>query len=181
MINPQRGKGQTLKKAAIISKCGAYRYVLLRGWDLSKPTVVFVCLNPSTADAQNDDPTLRRCIGFARDWNFGQVAIVNLFAYRATNPKALLEVDDPVGPDNDYWLDKMAEGKKLFVAAWGNKGMLLNRDMFVEPLLPNMQCLGITKTGQPRHPLYIRADTKLQPYPPRNGGPDIRRSNGGVG
>lgn len=151
-------------KTAIISKCEAYRYLLLRMWDIRKPTVLFVCLNPSTADAENDDPTLRRCVGFARSWGFGQVAIANLFAYRSTDPRVLRQIDDPIGPDNDYWLQKLSEGSKIIVAAWGNRGTLLSRAEQVEQMIPNMLCLGTTTTGQPKHPLYIRGDTPLRGF-----------------
>src|SRR5262245_19133112 len=88
-------------KEALISPCGLYRYWLTRTWDNSLRRVCWVMLNPSTADAEQDDPTIRRCVGFARSWGAGGIIVVNLFAFRASDPKALLRAADPVGPDND--------------------------------------------------------------------------------
>src|SRR5262245_38555366 len=88
-------------RSAVFSPCRKYRYSLTRIWDAERPNVMFVGLNPSTADDQVDDPTVRRCIGFARKWRFGGMIIVNLFAYRSTDPNRLQEILDPVGPEND--------------------------------------------------------------------------------
>ncbi len=90
-----------MTKGAAFDSTGTYRYALWREWDASAPRLGFVLLNPSTADAENDDPTLRRCMGFARAWGYGSLQIVNLFAYRATVPDALRWVADAVGPEND--------------------------------------------------------------------------------
>ena len=126
--------------------------------------VCFVGLNPSTADASRDDPTLRRCMSFARERGFGGVSLGNLFALRATNPRTLREVEDPVGPRNDLWLKRLADEASLVVAAWGTRGRLGGRDAAVLPLLGQVSCLGVTQQGDPRHPLYVRAGTRFRPW-----------------
>ena len=98
-------------RSAAFSPCRRYRYCLSRVWNPKLPSVMFVGLNPSTADEQEDDPTVRRCIGFARNWNFGGLILVNLFAYRSTDPADLLRVDDPVGPGNDKHILASAAGQ----------------------------------------------------------------------
>jgi hypothetical protein len=114
-------------------------------------------LNPSRADATRDDPTLRRCLGFARAWGYGALDVVNLFAWRTSNPAALRHVPDPVGPDNDRTLVEVAHRADLVVAAWGNHGVIANRHQVVCSLLRStpLFCLDVTQQGQPRHPLYI--------------------------
>ena len=151
-----------MQKRAEISRCRLYRYALWRVWDEDLPTVLFVGLNPSTADEVTDDPTLIRCMNFARVWGYGGVCIGNLFAYRATDPKVLLSVKDPIGAENDVWLAKLAEDAGLIVAAWGNMGPYLDRSQQVRPLLPNLHCLKLNKSGEPAHPLYLKAD--LRPF-----------------
>src|SRR5580693_6443581 len=111
--------------AAIFSGCGRYRYTLNRIWDPTLRTVLFVGLNPSTATARIDDPTIRRCVRFARDWGFGSLAMANLFAYRSTCPSALPSVRDPIGPRNNWWLSFLRNRVDLVVAAWGVSGQLL--------------------------------------------------------
>src|SRR5687768_16866498 len=106
------------KRGARFSACRTYRFELWRIWDEDGPKLNVIGLNPSTADENLDDPTIRRCIGFARDWGFGGLVMTNLFAYRSTDPKGLAAVDDPVGPNNDYHLEIAAcSGTPL--AAWG--------------------------------------------------------------
>lgn len=124
-------------------------------------------LNPSTADATQDDPTIRRCIGFARDWGYGSLKVVNLFAFRATDPSILEGAADPIGPENDRHLVETCQQADLVVAAWGNYGRLLGRDRQVVALLAShseIMCLGSTKCGNPRHPLYVRGDTQPMPF-----------------
>lgn len=134
-----------------------YRYTLSRMWDATRPQVAFVMLNPSTADAHQDDPTIRRCVGFAKQWGFGRLAVVNLFAYRATRPADLLIADDPVGEDNDAHLLNACRASETIVCAWGNHGAHRGRDAAVCALLEDfpLMCLGLTQRGQPRHPLYV--------------------------
>jgi hypothetical protein len=152
---------------AVFDVSGLYRYSLWRAWCADHLRVVFIMLNPSTADEQRNDPTIRRCIEFARTWQFGSVDVVNLFAYRATDFKELLKVDDPVGEENDLFIEKAIEGCSKIVVGWGTKGALFDRDRQVLQLLVGMQnvyCLDMTKDGYPRHPLYVRGDTRLVPF-----------------
>jgi hypothetical protein len=149
---------------AVFDESGRYRYTLWRAWSDDYPRIVFVLLNPSTADEWRNDPTIRRCVGFARAWRFGSVEVVNLFAYRATDARELLKVDDPVGKENDRFLVQAVERCSTVVVGWGDNGALLGSDQQVMRLLAgrrDVYCLGVTKSGQPRHPLYVRGDTKL--------------------
>ena len=139
-----------------------YRYALGRTWDLARRPALFVGLNPSTADAENDDPTIRRCIRFARDWGYGGVLMGNLFAFRATDPDEMKAALDPVGERNDYWLQHLAELAGVVVAAWGVHGEHRGRAQAVvdSGALGPFTVLGLTKDGHPRHPLYMRADCR---------------------
>jgi hypothetical protein len=114
-------------------------------------------LNPSTADESTDDPTLRRCVGFAKSWGFGALAVGNLFAYRSTTPRSLRFCADPVGSENDRWLIRLHDESSLTVAAWGNHGRLHGRTSAVRRLLPGLHILGLTRLGEARHPLYVRS------------------------
>jgi len=125
---------------------------------------MFVGLNPSTADENEDDPTVRRCIGFGRKWNCGGLILVNLFAYRSTDPASLLEADNPIGPSNDTYILASARAAGLIVLAWGTRGGFLDRDQHVLSLLPGAHCLGITKEGHPKHPLYVAGKTRVRPF-----------------
>lgn len=153
---------------ATIDPTGRYRYTLWREWDLNAPRIAFVMLNPSTADAATDDPTIRRCIGFARSWGYGSVEVVNLFAYRTTDPEVLRRVADPTGPENDRYLLKARRRAGEMVAAWGNRGAFRDRDRVVIRLLFDrggvIYCLGRTRAGQPRHPLYVKGDAVPIPF-----------------
>lgn len=157
-----------MEKGAHISDCGSYRYNLYRCWDRSKPFMTFVMLNPSTADANEDDPTIRRCMGFAEREDCGGIEVVNLFAYRATDPKQMKSVIDPIGPmNNDYLSAAALDDNKYIVCAWGAHGSHRGRDKEVLKLLDigNMiRHLGLTKAGQPKHPLYLKSDTPLQEF-----------------
>ena len=145
---------------------GPYRYRLWRVWEPDAPRIVFVLLNPSTADATRDDPTLRRCLGFARRWGFGSLEVVNLFALRSPSPAALRAAADPVGPENDRWLTEAVERADAVAAGWGNHGPLLGRAEAVRARLPDgTLCLGVTASGQPRHPLYVAGDCDPSPLP----------------
>jgi hypothetical protein len=143
--------------SAVFSDCEQYRYVLRRAWDAGRKSVLFIGLNPSTANATLNDPTIRRCIGFARDWGYGSMLMANLFAYRATEPCVLLRVHDPIGPRNNWWLSVLQRRVELVVAAWGIHGTLLARDIAVCSKLSEVYCLGLTKAGHPKHPLYLPA------------------------
>ncbi len=148
---------------ALFSADGRYRYRLWRRWDPSRRVIAFCMLNPSTADAERDDPTIRRCIGFARAWGRGGVEVVNLFALRATDPISLRDSSDPVGSENDRAIAAAARRARAVVIAWGMHGMLGARDREVLALLSRrtrLLCLGWTVQGQPRHPLYLRRDVQ---------------------
>ena len=138
--------------------------MLSRTWNSKKKTILFIGLNPSTADEKIDDPTIRRCINYAQNWGYGSLLMVNLFAYRATMPSELKNVKNPIGNDNDLHILELSKKADLTVAAWGNEGFLLNRDKVVKKLIPNLMCLKINKSGQPAHPLYQKKDLKLIKY-----------------
>jgi hypothetical protein len=125
---------------------------------------MFVMLNPSTAGDTANDPTVRRCMSFASGFGCGGLVIGNLFGLRATDPLEMMKHVDPVGRDNDYWLLTLRQQSAICVAAWGARGGFLNRDRAVSTLLGDMMCLGLTKAGLPRHPLYLSRRTELQPY-----------------
>jgi hypothetical protein len=144
-----------------------YRYLLWREWDVQLPAITFVMLNPSTADDINSDPTISRCLGFARRWQFGSLGVANLFAYRATRANALTKVRDPVGAYNDHYIRAAVDLADQVVVAWGNHGLLRERHRHLAALLsscPQPWCFGITKLAQPKHPLYLRNDAGLVPY-----------------
>jgi len=145
-----------MNKGAILSRNRQYRYVLWREWDTSKGTCVFIGLNPSTADETLDDPTLRRCVNFARKWGYGKYVMVNLFAYRATDPNELKIQEKPIGYKNNNIIKELCTNADLVVAAWGNHGSLLQRDKKVLKLLKavSLKCFKISVKGQPAHPLY---------------------------
>lgn len=144
---------------AVFSKDEQYRYKLIREWDVSLPSVAFIGLNPSTADESVDDPTIRRCVGFAKAWGYGRLVMLNLFAYRATDPTELRRLDiEPVGALNDVFLRALPLHSELIVAAWGAQGTYLGRDVVVRQRLPNLHYLRLTQGGQPSHPLYLPGD-----------------------
>jgi hypothetical protein len=154
-------------RLAVFDQTHAYRYLLERHWG-DAPAAVFVMLNPSTADAHTDDPTIHRCIGFARREGCGALIVVNLFALRTTDPYALAAHRDPIGPDNDQILHDAVNRDALVIAAWGAHGTLLGRGAAVARLLEaaRPQCLGLTAHGHPRHPLYLPATAPLAPFTP---------------
>lgn len=150
-----------IRSDACISECGQYRYRLYRQWDESRPDVLFVMLNPSTADHRTDDRTITRCVGFARNWGYGGLLVGNLFALRSTDPAELYKSDDPTGPYNDAALQDMAAQVDVIVAAWGNYGAFQNRGCEVLRMLPGKcHALQLNKSGHPAHPLRLRSDLK---------------------
>ena len=139
---------------------GEYRYTLTRRWDNRLPVMVWCMLNPSTADASIDDPTIRRCIGYAIREGYGSILVVNLMAYRATNPTDCLIQRDPCGPENDDYLRAAArESGGAIAVAWGANAPTQWVDnallCFRQGGDPRLRCLGTTKDGNPRHPLYV--------------------------
>jgi hypothetical protein len=161
-----------IERSAEVSECGRYRWWLRRSWSLwnadgthriGKGVVSFIMLNPSTADALQDDPTIRRCIGFAKSWGFNTLSVRNLFPWRATDPKELFRAETVTGGHRGDVELTTALTADLVVAAWG-ANVPFKRDaeaieMFVTsaPMVP-IYCLGTTKNGSPRHPLYVKAD-----------------------
>jgi len=153
---------QEKRTGAVISPCGQYRYHLWRIWNEDLPTMVWVMLNPSTADATEDDPTIRRCIGFAKREGCGSISVKNVFALRSTDPSALAKHADPIGPDNYNWLIH-SRGVSLLtisVAGWGarrpEKRLATGYKQAEAAMrICDAYCFGKTKGGDPRHPLYL--------------------------
>jgi hypothetical protein len=148
-----------MDRGAYISACGRYRYSLWRQW-APGPRVMFVGLNPSTADATLDDPTIRRCIGFARAWGYCGLVMTNLFAWRSTDPRGMLAADDPVGADNDRVLLNAHAKAAVTIASWGAHGTHGGRHNAVRAMLPRLHYLRLTKDGHPGHPLYLPASLR---------------------
>jgi hypothetical protein len=145
-----------------------YRYVLWRDWSgRAQPRYLMVIgLNPSTADETNDDPTIRRCIRFAKDWGFDALCMTNLFAFRATDPDVMKAEPDPIGVENNWRLWELAKGASLVLAAWGVHGDHMGRAAaIVKGLGTDLHALGVTKDGHPRHPLYMPANARPSPFP----------------
>lgn len=154
-----------IEPRAVMSACGLYRYRLWRDLVEGAGTCLFVLLNPSTADSEKDDPTVIRCVGFARSWGFSRVALVNLFAFRSPHPDALRTAVDPIGPENDaHVLDALRTAHRV-VAAWGTHGEYRGRGDAVRAMIARFQPLsfGLTANGQPRHPLYLPASSPVLP------------------
>lgn len=154
------GSGES---GAYFSECRKFRYSLWRRWHLlldapdTSGLCCFIGLNPSTADETEDDPTIRRCIGFAKDWGYNGLVMLNIFAYRATDPKEMKAFPAPVGPLNNLAICEVTQSVGKTIIAWGCHGDHLDRDLDVRKLLSDRKfmCLGITKDGQPKHPLYL--------------------------
>lgn len=177
LIDVPRGSSGMVSLAKI-SPCQTYRYRLTRVWDRTRPRMVFIMLNPSTADAIDDDPTIIRCVNRARREGCGSIDVVNLFALRSTDPKALRTHPDPVGPENDYHLlsvltmAPLTTTPRFVVVAWGANRFARPRAAQVQALLAGplaevrlrLTCLAVNKDGSPKHPLYVRADAALTPY-----------------
>ena len=171
-----------ISSGAIISEDGRYRYLLWREWrgthdpnnwrwidaGIGDPkSCLFIMLNPSTADAKEDDPTIRRCVSFAASWNFERLEVVNLFAHRCTDPSQLLELgdkDDPVGPGNLDKVQQAADRAGIIVCAWGAHGGHLGQYETVLGWIGDRDVyhLGLTSKGNPKHPLYLSGSTQLQ-------------------
>lgn len=160
-------------KNAVISDCGKYRYLLTRQWEESlllpqrKCSLAFIMLNPSTADDTIDDPTIRRCMAFARREGYHGIEVVNLFALRSTDPtEVALNQETAVGPDNDNFIRKIALSCGEVVAAWGAWIFARERSRKVSEMLGGVtiKCLGMNKDGSPKHPLYIPSGAPLISY-----------------
>lgn len=157
-----------LERDAVISDCGKYRYLLRRSWDHDKPRALFVMLNPSTADAEVDDATIRSCTRLSKGWGYGSFEVINLFGLRATDPAELEKAADPIGPKNADVGDNAINRCDVVICAWGAHPMAAKRarDMvsWVRGWKPAAYCLGTTKSGAPKHPLYIKSGTPLQVF-----------------
>jgi hypothetical protein len=163
-FNLEAPKNLKIAYGAEFSPCRTWRYSLTRLWTQDKPYALFIGLNPSTATETVDDPTIRRCIGFAKSWGYGGMVMGNLFAFRATNPRDMMAAEDPIGPENDTWLIELTAKAGIIIAAWGGYGSFMDRDKHAVVLMPVLHCLGKTKAGLPRHPLYIRRDCVPVPF-----------------
>ena len=152
-----------MKTSAKFSECRTYRYALWRIWDEKRPLVMFIGLNPSTADEIDNDPTVTRCINFIKDWGYGGLCMSNLFAYRETDRHKMKIYSEPIGPFNDQWLVKLANEAEIVVAAWGNDGAHLKRSEKVIELIPKLYYLALNKSGEPTHPLYLNGSLKPLP------------------
>lgn len=158
-----------LERAASISDCGKYRYLLRRSWDASKPGVLFVMLNPSTADAKVDDATIRSCIRLSKDMGYGSFEVVNLMAWRATDPKDLpTKPSEAMGGENPRTIEAAVCRNAAVICAWGAhpyasrfSGAVLD---IIELNERRPMCFGKTKAGAPKHPLYIKSGTPLVPF-----------------
>jgi hypothetical protein len=174
------------EKDAVFSPDRLYRYTLTRRWDDTKPIVNWLMLNPSTADENVEDPTIRKCMKFATLWEYGGVVITNLFAYRATDPDQMKAYAEPVGKDNDHHISEVAKASDMIVCAWGNDGAhqtlveefnyarapyrgMCPRSKYVIDMLLNtvgipLYCMAVNKTGEPQHPLYLPFKQKPSVY-----------------
>lgn len=159
-------------KSAQISDCGKYRFILTRIWDDTKRAAVFIMLNPSTADGKEDDPTIRRCINFAKSWNCGSINVVNLFDLRTSSPEEMKKAEAPISRDNNFivymTVRKAVMLNALIICAWGNHGCYLGQDKKILDLINQAggdpMALKVSKAGQPCHPLYLKADSMPVPY-----------------
>jgi hypothetical protein len=146
-----------MKKDAKLSDDKLYRYQLSRIWDEDKPKVLFIMLNPSTADADVDDPTIRRVINFAKSWNYGGVFVVNLYAFRSTDPKGLKTTSDPIGPENRKHIQELVGSVDRVIYAWGNKE---KEPQWLRELITTPYCIALSTKGIPKHPLYLKGDSQ---------------------
>lgn len=159
-----------IERKTIFSDDRKYRYTLWREWPINEVAsdlrhrhaqfAQFIGLNPSTADETQDDPTIRRCVQFAKDWGFGALCMTNLFALRATDPQDMKAHPDPIGYDNDDWLESLSQHAGVIIAAWGKDGKHMHRGVRVKLRLNNpiscLHCLGLNSDGSPKHPLYLK-------------------------
>lgn len=162
-----------LRSTAEFSPCGLYRWLLTRQWDEALPMMPLVMLNGSTADASVNDPTITRCMGFGRRAGAGGLLVANIYGLRSTDPARLKVAGDPFGADNDKALALVAryavDRGVAIVCAWGVHGSYLNADKRFLAIAKHhgarLECLGKTKDGHPRHPLYLKSDTPFEPFP----------------
>lgn len=167
-MKPAKQMSLLIESGAEFSLDRIYRYSLWRFWNKSKGYVAFVCLNPSTADESENDPTVTRCINFANSWGYGGMIMLNLFAYRSKNPKKLSGIKNLIGPDNDFHIRNASSKAGITVVAWGIDKSIGNRAREVLNIIQNPHCLALTKNGSPWHPLYLRKDLRPVPFKIKN-------------
>lgn len=157
-------------RSAVISDDQRYRYRLTRYWDYHRPTLSFLMLNPSTADGEEDDMTIMKCVKYARRWGYGGLMVCNLYAWRATDPRGLLTAPDPVGPQNDQFLTLMfsmaSAARTAIVAAWGGnaKPERVAQVLALPGARDHLYALAVNQDGSPKHPLYIKDDAEINQY-----------------
>ena len=156
-----------MERSAIISECGQYRYQLSRNWDEELPAVCFMMLNPSSADAEKDDNTIKRCIEFAKSWGYGSLYVVNLYAYRSRHPQGMISIHDPKGPKNLDHIRLVTEKCEKVICAWGNSSIINRLEKLYPGYLPlkdvpagKLHYLALAKDGTPKHPLYLKSSLK---------------------
>jgi hypothetical protein len=172
LTQPNAMPAKYLESTAVFSLCKLYRYVLTRTWHLDRPTVVFCMLNPSTADAEQPDPTITRCLNFADTWGYGRLVVVNIFALRSTDPEGLRRATDPVGPENDRHLFEQTAGN-VTICAWGatcskwKSPRIMERPAVATRAMQGalLHSLRLTKDGHPCHPLYLPGNLTPIIYP----------------
>lgn len=153
-----------MQKASQLSPCLTYRYRLDRIWDDSKPSVLFVLYNPSTADANQDDPTLRRCIGFAQSWGYGELCVINLYSLRTPDPNVLRGHTQPKGSEHERSFQEALEGHSDVICAWGLQGGPISSHF--SPGTHRIFHLGLNRDSSPKHPLYLPSNTLRQEWQP---------------
>lgn len=155
-----------VRRTAEFSEYRLYRYSLRIVWDPSLPLAAFIGLNPSTADEWQDDPTVRRCRNFAEVWNCGGLLMLNIFAFRATDPAVMKKANEPIGPRNTaaYLIEQLAPCAGPHIAAWGKHGIHRDRGEYVKGQVPRLDCLAVNLDGSPKHPLYLKGDLKPIPF-----------------
>jgi len=152
-------------KGAVISPCMRYRYVLWRMWGKARK-LTLIGLNPSVADAKKDDPTMKKIVKLAQKLGYGGVHMLNLFAWRDKSPEAMKKAKDPIGPENDKYLLEFTQAETDVVVCWGAHGTYLDRGREVLELIgrDDLKCFGLCQNGQPKHPLFLSSDTKLEDF-----------------
>ena len=142
-----------MNKTALLSEDNIYRYQLSRIWDEEKPKILFIMLNPSTADEFVEDPTIRRVVNYAKDWGYGGVYVGNLYAFRSTDPKGLKCIADPIGPENINHIQTLISLVDKVIYAWGNEQ---KEPDWLKKIVETPYCIEISKKGIPKHPLYLK-------------------------
>ncbi|MCA9733951.1 DUF1643 domain-containing protein [candidate division KSB1 bacterium] len=152
-----------IQKGAIISKCKNYQYALWRIWDTQKPLALFLTLNPSPSEENEDSATVLKCVELGNKLGFGGIVLGYIFGYRTDDPNDFINVTDPVGPENDACLERFAAQAHTIIAAWGIRGSYKERHDAIMRKIPDLHCFGITENGQPIHPLGVTDEAELKP------------------